>query len=147
MVIRSLLQTVQLIAPAGPHLAVVESSLRSRQMTPLHVHPGDEALQVVEGAVTVHSGGDVFRLGAGDSLLLPGGEPHTVRADAQPTRIRTGSHVASVGRYEDFLRAVAAPGPLNPEDEAALAAIAYVNGIRVVGPPGALPSADAARAA
>lgn len=147
MVIRSLLQTVQLIDPGGPHLAIVETSLRSGQMTPLHVHSGDEALQVVEGAVTVRSGGDVFRLGAGDSLLLPGGEPHTVRADAQPTRIRTGSHVASVGRYEDFLRAVAAPGPLSPEDEAALAAIGYVNGIRVLGPPGALPSADAARAA
>src|SRR4051812_32354623 len=146
MVIRSLLQTVQLIDPGGPHLAIVESSLRSRQMTPLHVHSGDEALQVVEGAVTVHSGDGVFRLGAGDSLLLPGGEPHTVRADAT-TRIRTGSHVSSVGRYEDFLRAVAAPGPLSPEDEATLAAIGWVNGIRVLGPPGVLPSADAARAA
>jgi quercetin dioxygenase-like cupin family protein len=139
MVIRSLLQTVQAIAPAGPHLAVIESSIPVGRMTPLHVHPGDEALQVIEGAATVHSGGGVFRLSAGDSLLLPGGEPHTVRADVN-TLIRTGSYVTSVGRYEDFLRAVAAPGPMTAEDEALLRAIGSANGIRVVGPPGVLPT-------
>ena len=144
MPLNPFLQTAQSSPQLGPHLAVVETTLRAGQMTPLHVHRADETIQVLHGAVTVFTGATTIRLSAGEPLALPGGEPHAVRADTHGTRIRTGSFVMSVSRYEDFLRAIAAPGPLTAEDEATLAALGYVNGIRILGAPGELPAAAAA---
>jgi mannose-6-phosphate isomerase-like protein (cupin superfamily) len=148
MVILSLLHFVRrgpLESTEQRDLAVIESTMRAGQMTPLHTHSGDEALEVVDGTVTVCLGAEVIRLRAGDALVLPGRTPHAVRAEGR-ARIRTGSYVASVSRYEDFLRAVAASGPTG-DSEDALRAIAGANGIRIVGPPGALPAARGEAAA
>jgi quercetin dioxygenase-like cupin family protein len=149
MVILSLLHFVRrgpLESTAHRDLAVIESTLRAGQMTPLHTHPGDEALEVIEGDVTVFLGSDVTRLGAGDSLVLPGREAHALRAEDGRARIRTASFVASVSRYEDFLRA-AATSAAAAFAEDSLHAIAAANGIDVVGPPGTLPGARGEAAA
>ena len=149
MVILSLLHFVRrgpLESTAHRDLAVIESTLRAGQMTPLHMHPGDEALEVVDGDVTVFLGSDATRLGAGDSLVLPGREAHALRAEGGRARIRTASFVASVSRYEDFLRAVATPAAVGFVEDS-LEAIAAANGIRVLGAPGALPGARGEAAA
>jgi quercetin dioxygenase-like cupin family protein len=47
-----------------------------------HSHDHDESIWVVSGEITFAAGGETFRLGPGDRLMLPAGTVHT--ADAGP---------------------------------------------------------------
>lgn len=118
----------------------VEITLRYRQMAPLHVHAYDEELNVLDGRLTVYAGGTQVELATGQSWVAPAGVPHTYRAESGWVRLVASTPVRSAGSYEDFLRAVAEPSALTPEDEANLAVFAAVNGIEVLGEPGALPA-------
>ena len=131
--------------------ARIEKTMRAGAMPPLHVHEEDELFHVLEGAMTIHAGDRAVRLGAGESFLAPKGVPHTYRAESERVRFLAVAAVASVGRYDEFLRAVApATNPADgmsglrwasAEESAALTVIASANRITVLGPPGALPSA------
>jgi quercetin dioxygenase-like cupin family protein len=118
----------------------IEISLRYRQMAPLHVHTEDEELTVLEGRLAVYAGGTRVELGPGEAWVAPAGVPHTYRAETSHVRLVATSAVRAPGRYEDFLRAVAEPSALTPEDEANLAMLAGANGIAVLAEPGALPA-------
>ena len=118
----------------------VEISLRYRQMAPLHVHSEDEELSVLEGRLTVYAGGARVELAAGESWVAPAGVPHTYRAETGRVRLAASSAARSAGSYEKFLRAVAEPSALSPEDEVNLAVRAGANAIDVLGQPGALPA-------
>ena len=129
--------------------ARVEKTMREGAMPPLHVHEEDEVFHVLEGVMTIHAGDRAVRLGAGESFLARKGVPHTYRAESERVRFLAVATVASVGRYDDFLRAVApATSPTDGasglrwasvEESAVLTAIASANRITVLGPPGALP--------
>ena len=133
----------------GSCLAVVEKTMPAGAMTPLHVHEADEMFYVLEGAMTIHAGDRTVRLGAGEAFLAPQGVPHTSWVDSDRVRYLAMSFVPSVGRYEDFLRAVgeAAAGAASsgarswPCDQelAGLGAIAAANRITILGSPGMLP--------
>jgi len=132
----------------GRDLAALESTIRPGHMTPLHAHAEDETIAVVDGTATVYSGEQVIQLEAGEELVVPAHELHAVQAGAGGARLRSTTRVRSAGRYEDFLRAVAAPLPAtalgrwpSAEEASSLFALAAVNGIRVAGPPGTLPAA------
>jgi quercetin dioxygenase-like cupin family protein len=116
----------------------VEITLRYRQMPPLHVHTEDEELTVLEGRLTVFAGGRGIELAAGDSWVAPAGVPHTYRADSGSVRLVAATSVRAPGRYEDFLRAVAEPSTMSPEDEANLTMLGAATGITVLAEPGAL---------
>jgi quercetin dioxygenase-like cupin family protein len=145
----ALFQIAKLIAEASDGavgqstLAAIESDVRPGEMPPLHVHETPEAFAVTEGSLILHVGELALRLEAGESYLAPAGVPHTYAANLPRTRFVATAFVVSVGRYEDFLRAVAHPGSLG-EEAAGLGAIAAVNGITVLGPPGSLPAERAA---
>ena len=132
---------------------MIESELAHGEMPPLHVHAADESFHVLEGSLTVYLGEDAVRLEAGETLIAPGGIPHTYRAESAKARVLTMSRVDSAARYDDFLRAVArpseseAPAWATAEDEATVSAIAAAAGITVLSPPGELPAARAASAA
>lgn len=146
----SLLETIVAMRSdaGGPtSLAVVESTIRSGEMPPLHAHDEDEAVYVLEGTLTVHSGYETVGLEVGDAFLLPRGLPHTHRADSRRARYVTMTFARSVGHYEDFLRAVARPadgseadGWSSREEALPLAAVAHANSIMILGPPGTLPA-------
>jgi quercetin dioxygenase-like cupin family protein len=118
----------------------VEISLRHRQMAPLHVHTEEEELSVLEGRLAVFAGGTRVELGPGEAWIAPAGVPHTYRAETSHVRLVATSTVMAPSRYEDFLRAVAEPSALTPEDESNLAMLAGANGIAVLAEPGALPA-------
>jgi mannose-6-phosphate isomerase-like protein (cupin superfamily) len=121
--------------------AAVECTMRGGEMSPLHAHDRDEAFYVLEGVMTIRCGEDTVRLTVDQTFLAPGGVAHTQRAESDELRYLAVTSVSSVGRYEDFLRAVAQPrGDSSPDDMAALTAIGQACGITVLGPPGALPS-------
>ncbi|MEO8290424.1 MAG: cupin domain-containing protein [Gaiellaceae bacterium] len=126
-------------AIAFQSIAAVESVLRAGQMPPLHVHAEDEALRVLGGRLTVYAGDEELELEAGEEWVAPAGVPHTYRAKCGRVRLVTTAPVRSAGRYEDFLRAVAEPGDLIPEEAATLAVLGEAAGITVLGAPGALP--------
>ncbi len=134
---------------AGPaSLAVVERTIARGEMPPLHVHEEPEGFHVLEGSLAVVVGGVTMRLGAGHSVVAPAGLAHTYRAESTPTRFLAVSFVASVDRYESFLRAAASPTPADGrvphESDRVVTALARENGITVLGPPGALPAQLAA---
>jgi quercetin dioxygenase-like cupin family protein len=123
-------------------LAVVERTGRQGEMTPLHAHPEDELVYVVEGLLTVFVGSAAVRLHPGDAFAAPRAIPHALRVESRNARYVSASVVRSVARYEDFLRAVAVPvdEPASSWEESGdasrLAAFAAPNGIHVLGAPG-----------
>src|SRR6266508_2840761 len=106
-------------AKRGRSLAVMERTGRRGEMTPLHVHPEDEVVYVVEGALT-----------------------QFVAVESREARYLSATVARSAARYEDFLRAVAVPAEgsslswQESGDASRLAAIAAPNGIDVLGEPG-----------
>jgi quercetin dioxygenase-like cupin family protein len=133
-------------AKRGRSLAVVERTGRRGQMTPLHVHPEDEVVYVVEGALTLFVKDEPVRLEAGDSFAAPRGIPHTLVVESREVCYLSATVARSAARYEDFLRAVALPAEgsslswQESGDASRLAAIAAPNGIDVLGEPGAFGS-------
>jgi quercetin dioxygenase-like cupin family protein len=131
-------------AKRGRSLAIVERTGRRGEMTPLHVHPEDEVVHVVEGALTLFVNDESVRLVAGDAFAAPRATPHTFVVESQEVRYLSATVARSAARYEDFLRAVAVPAEgssLSWEesgDAARLAAIAAPNGIDILGGPGAV---------
>jgi quercetin dioxygenase-like cupin family protein len=120
--------------------AVAATTMRHGQMSPLHVHSGDEDIQMLEGRLTVYSGSEVVVLESGQSWRAPAGIPHTYRADSQDARVQCAARVRSAGHYEDFLRAVSHPAEMTPEEEMNLSVLAAAIGVEVLGAPGVLPS-------
>jgi quercetin dioxygenase-like cupin family protein len=116
----------------------IEITLRQGQMPPLHSHPADEELSVLEGRLTVYAEGQEIALAAGESWISPAGVPHTYRATSARVRLVAATEVRAAGSYEQFLHAVAEPAAMSPEDEANLAVLAASTGITVLGRPGAL---------
>ena len=120
-------------------MAVVEHAVPAGAMTPLHAHDEDEAVRVLDGAVTVHLLDGVVRLDPGESLVVPAGTPHALVGE-EHARLVSGTATRAAGRYEDFLLAVASPGDgATDEETATLAVIAAATGTTLLGPPGTLP--------
>lgn len=132
----------------GASLAVVEREMSAGSMPALHVHETDEAFYVVEGAMTVHAGCEEVRLRPGDAFVVGKGVAHTHRAETKRVRYLAVAFVRSSADYGDFLRAVSRPAPdpsgapswPSPDDAPRLEAMAAVNAITILGPPGALPA-------
>jgi quercetin dioxygenase-like cupin family protein len=142
-------------ARGGGSLAVVEKTLAGGAVTPLHVHQEDELFYVLEGAMTIHAGDRAVRVAAGEAFLAPKQVPHTSTAETDQVRYLAMAFVTSVGRYEEFLRAIGqtaesaasrAKGWPCTEELAGLTTIAAANGITILGQPGTLPGdVDTAR--
>jgi quercetin dioxygenase-like cupin family protein len=133
-------------------VSAVEVHAERGYMTPLHAHDEEEGVYVVDGCITVYAGDAVHRLEVGESVVTPKDVAHTFRVETDDATVLL---LGASGRFADFLRAatrpamaaVLAPVPDGPATDAvaSLVALAAVHGIRVVGPPGMLPSGRAER--
>ena len=54
-------------------------------VVPLHEHPHEQAGMVLEGEFDFTIGGVTTRLRKGDTYIIPGGVPHSVRANEAPS--------------------------------------------------------------
>ncbi len=70
------LQLIQLVLPAGQGL-------------PEHRVPGEITVQCIEGEVEVTTPTRSCRLGGGEVLVLPGSEPHAIKATRDATLLVT----------------------------------------------------------
>jgi quercetin dioxygenase-like cupin family protein len=125
-------------------VSVVEMHLRAGHAPPMHVHDdADETIHVLDGGVTVHTADDARSLTAGDSVVLPRGEEHSLVADEQSVILAS---TAPAG-FGEFVTAVGEPTeegtvPTTPPSEDAIGqvnALAGDHGIEIVGPPPAGP--------
>jgi mannose-6-phosphate isomerase-like protein (cupin superfamily) len=112
------------------------------KMPPLHSRDEGEAYRVVQGIVTFFVGDETFSAAPGDVVVAPPGVERTFRVESDRATWFVLTHVRSLVRYEDWGRAVSEPvgddWP-SPDEAATVASIASVNGIELLGPPGALP--------
>ena len=131
-------------APArGP--AMAERSALTGQMSPLHTRDEDETYRVVAGEVTFFVGSEVIEAREGDVVVAAAGVERTLRAETDDARWIVLTRVSSFERFLDFGRAVARPHANgstewpSASELAAVSAIAAMNGIELLGPPGTLP--------
>ena len=123
---------------------LIERSAPTGFMPPLHRRDEEETYRVISGSVIFFVDDQVVEAGEGDVVVARRGAARTFMATSASARWLVQTRVSSLGRYIDFGRAVAPPlltGGWPAADElASVTAMAYANGIELLGPPGALPS-------
>jgi uncharacterized cupin superfamily protein len=121
-------------------------------MTPLHTRDEDESYRVLEGEVTFFVGDKQVTGHPGDVIEAPRGVARTLRTETSNARWLVMTNIKELERFADFGLAICRPlaepenGWTTEEEPASLGAIAAVNGIELLGPPGALPAEIAATA-
>lgn len=119
-------------ADTGHTLSVLEWVGRSPGGPPLHLHPEqDEVFMVDEGDYLFQCGEVQHRLGAGDTIFLPRGVPHTFSQLSATGRLRF--LYTPAGRMEAFFVALSQLQHPPPPEQAQ--AVFAAHGMRVVGPP------------
>ncbi len=120
--------------------SLIEQHLPEGSVTPLHVQRHeDETFHVLDGRMTFHLDGAEVGAGPGDTVLVPRGTPHAVRADA-PARCLVLDVPAG---HDRFFAAVGRPAPARtlppppdgPPDMPAMAAAAAEARFEILGPP------------
>lgn len=126
----------------GRHPVLAERIAGGGKMPPLHTRDEGEAYRVTQGIVTFFVGDETVSAGPGDVVVAPAGVERSFRVESDRATWMVLTHVRSLPRFEDFNRAVSGPvdgGWPSFEEAASVASIASVNGIELIGPPGALP--------
>ncbi len=67
--------------------ALIEFVFPQYASPPRHTHPQDESYVVLDGQLTVESGGDRFTLTEGAVAVVPMGVAHTFRVDSETARV------------------------------------------------------------
>ncbi len=121
---------------AGAFL-LCEMAMDGGKMTPLHTHPADETLIVLEGELLLHLDGTEHTVTAGGVALAPAGLPHAFMVLSDQARMLC---LHTPGTCEAFYLGASDPlGPGESEgtvDFARVAASAAANGgIELLGPP------------
>lgn len=100
---------------------------------PVHIHHNeDEIIHVIDGQYEFWLDGAVSRKGAGSSMFLPRGVPHTFRVVGdRPGRSLT---IVTPGGFEGFFLEAAAGDLRIPEHMAQLAELAGRYGLEFLGP-------------
>jgi mannose-6-phosphate isomerase-like protein (cupin superfamily) len=128
-------------SPQG-QVAMVERSAPEGHMPPLLRRSEAETYRVLEGEVVFFVGDDMVLAGPGDVVVAPRDVPRTFRVTSGDARWLVLTQVSSLGRAVSLPLAAPCAGWPSPEECAAVAATGAVNGIELLGPPGALPRGD-----
>jgi quercetin dioxygenase-like cupin family protein len=122
---------------AGAFLLMEHRSVRGKP-TPLHTHPEDEAIYVLEGELLVHIDGAEHRVGKGGMFVAPRGVPHAMLVVSETAHMLA---LQTPGTGEPFYREASEPvaseeGGARPPDWARLREVAERSvSIELVGPP------------
>src|SRR5882762_4583923 len=122
----------------GGSFILFEAVMSRGKVTPLHTHPCDETMVVLEGEILVHVQGDEYVVHEQGVLIAPRGVPHAFMVTSETARMLVletpgGSEAfyrgASVAATEDVLAAATV-------EMARIQQSAKQNGgIKIVGPP------------
>jgi len=92
----------------GGRFAIWEATLPRGAAPPLHTHPQDETIYVLDGSVVTWVEGERRDCAPGAAVFVAGGTPHAFRVDSDTARMLFLSTPAGI---DDFVRAVAEPAP------------------------------------
>src|SRR3954449_2883930 len=84
----------------GAFLLMTHRSVGGKS-TPLHTHPEDEAIYVLEGELLVHMDGEEHRVGQGGFFLAPSGVPHAMLVTSETAHMLA---LQAPGTGESFYR-------------------------------------------
>lgn len=122
---------------AGAFILMEHRSVRGKP-TPLHTHPEDEAIYVLEGELLVHIDGEEHRVGQGGFFVAPRGVPHAMLVTSETAHLLT---LQTPGTGEAFYRDASEPvssanDAARPPDWARLREVAERSeSIELLGPP------------
>ena len=106
-------QTCSLGPPTPPSRSSSTSTVMVQdKVTPLHTHPADESMFVVEGELLVHLDGQEHALRAGGFSLAPAGIPHAFKVVSESATVL---FLHTPGTCEAFY--LGASTPLAPGDD------------------------------
>jgi quercetin dioxygenase-like cupin family protein len=113
-----------------------EDEMARGKMTPLHTHPSDESMYVIEGEIVMHLDGTEHHIAAGGIAVAPRGLPHAFQVVSPVARLLT---LHTPGLCESFY--LDASAPLTPELELVVDfdrvrdSAKRNGGIEILGPP------------
>ncbi len=86
---------------AGAEISLARMTLEAGRAGPRHRHPGcQEALHLLAGSVELQVGSESLKLEAGDSALVPEGQPHSLRNPGQVPAVLMIAYGAGARHYE-----------------------------------------------
>ena len=116
--------------------SLLEAAMVRGKVTPLHTHPADETMYMLEGEILMHMDGQEARVGAGGFVFAPRGVPHAFMVLSDVARLIT---IHTPGSCEAFYQGASEPavdGEFGPVDFDRIYASAVANGgIEILGPP------------
>jgi quercetin dioxygenase-like cupin family protein len=74
-------------ADTGGAFFLSEVQMEEGKVTPLHTHPADESLYVLDGELLIHIDGEEFTLTSGGFSLAPAGVPHAFKVVSAGARV------------------------------------------------------------
>jgi quercetin dioxygenase-like cupin family protein len=120
----------------GGAFLLFSDAMDSGKCTPLHTHPSDESLYVVEGQILVHLDGQEHTLNTGGLVIAPRGVPHAFLVLSQTATMLT---LHTPGICQAFYFGASEPFTTDTErvvDFDRVKASAVSNGgIEILGPP------------
>jgi quercetin dioxygenase-like cupin family protein len=94
---RTDLQRHDLSAP-GREVIQVRIDFDPGYVAPMHTHPGEEIIYVIEGTLEYEIGGKKSRVKAGDVLFVPAGTPHTATNLGSDNGAELATYVVEKGK-------------------------------------------------
>jgi quercetin dioxygenase-like cupin family protein len=94
---RNDLQRHDLSAP-GREVIQVRVDFDPGYVAPMHTHPGEEIIYVIEGTLEYEIGGKVTSVKAGDVLFVPAGTPHTAKNIGSTNAAELATYVVEKGK-------------------------------------------------
>ena len=64
----------------GENITIAHWRLAAGAEIPLHDHPHEQAVNLLTGSFEVRVGDDTYLMSPGDTVVIPGGVPHSARA-------------------------------------------------------------------
>ena len=94
---RTDLQRHDLSAP-GREVIQVRVDFDPGYVAPMHTHPGEEIIYVIEGTLEYEIGGKVVTVKAGDVLFVPAGTPHSAKNIGSTNGAELATYVVEKGK-------------------------------------------------
>lgn len=114
---------------------VFEDTMARGKLTPLHRHPHDELVYVIDGEILYHGAGTEHRVSRGGTIITPRDTPHAFTVLSETARLLL---VSTPGTGEAFYRNASEPAGATdgPVDFKKIAQAAEETGSTVIlGPP------------
>jgi quercetin dioxygenase-like cupin family protein len=94
---RSDLQRHDLSVP-GREVIQVRVDFDAGYVAPMHTHPGEEIIYVLEGTLEYEIGGQKSKVKAGDVLFVPAGTPHTAKNIGGDNAAELATYIVEKGK-------------------------------------------------